>query len=756
LFFAISALPKLSRHRPAWIVSVVAVAGVVGWCGTSQGASGNDYTSTGYGLRMNVDIRWVDGSAYRPVRISVSPFKPPKNSRGRPNEKSDPTVVIAARTLEIEFLVRRGHRYAPDLIVSDHIEIPAGATQDDTFEITVAVPQHVEWQSFSVNVREDGQLLQPRRPIPGRPQGPCISWTSCSTSGIEYREIVPTMLMVDRKPNLQELARAMPEAQDFWMQYNNGRQPGNLLNFVARSPGELPRRWIDYSSIDVVCLSLAQLDRLQKEHTAAYQAILDWTNGGGNLWVYGIGDDRRRLGDLEDLAGLSPGSADNTVETSQRGWKEPAPSGYGRRVKSPSVDDSGPYGYGLVAQDMPSEPDTSPPPSKTPDRSHFVFREYGMGLIVAFSADDPFPGNSHDWGWVFNAMGRDRPYWYKRHGVSMRQQNLDYWNFLIPDVGLAPVIEFCVLITLFVLAIGPLNYWLLLRWGRLHLLVVTIPVSAAAVTFVLFAYALVADGLGTRVRVRSVTSLDQRRSQAACWARLSYYSGLTPGRGMTFPDDVAVLPLEYFPLTRYDNRSQRREMAWEDGEQRLTSGWLSSRTPIQYLTVRSRSSDLGLDLIHPADGSAVPRIRNRLESPIQQLLICPAEGELYWADGVEPGATVALETIEEKEARNRLAKTFQQNIPRRAPGIDDQNFGGPLGISGRMAWMMRNRQYDLPRQKTGRMEKSLAVLNAHNSSRARPLAPGTYIAVVEQSPEVVLGVRRAKEEASYHVIFGRW
>ena len=52
-------------------------------------------------------------------------------------------------------------------------------------------------------------------------------------------------------------------------------------------------------------------------------------------------------------------------------------------------------------------------------------------------------------------------------------------NLLVPGVGLAPVTEFHVLITLFVLVIGPVNYWLLKRWRRLHLMVLTVPLAAA-------------------------------------------------------------------------------------------------------------------------------------------------------------------------------------------------------------------------------------------------------------------------------------
>ena len=121
------------------------------------------------------------------------------------------------------------------------------------------------------------------------------------------------------------------------------------------------------------------------------------------------------------------------------------------------------------------------------------------GLVVALASEQPFPGTAGDWRWVLDSMGDSRWHWYERHGLSLKRENPDYWNFLIPGVGVAPVTQFCVLITVFVIGIGPVNYWLLRRRRQLHLLLLTIPASAAAVTLLLFAYALMADGLDVRV-----------------------------------------------------------------------------------------------------------------------------------------------------------------------------------------------------------------------------------------------------------------
>jgi hypothetical protein len=144
-------------------------------------------------------------------------------------------------------------------------------------------------------------------------------------------------------------------------------------------------------------------------------------------------------------------------------------------------------------------------------------------------------------GFSFNMRSTRR--WDQRHGMTPDDANYEFANLLVPGVGLAPVTEFRVLITLFVLLIGPANYWFLKRFRRLHLLVLTVPLAAVLTTAALFAYAVLADGFSTTVRAHSVTTLDQRTGEAACWSRLSYYSGMAPGAGLTMPADVAVYPI---------------------------------------------------------------------------------------------------------------------------------------------------------------------------------------------------------------------
>lgn len=495
----------------------------------AHGESGTVHNVSGAGLRMRIDTRWVNGQGYRPVKIDVVPSR-----------------STGDRTLTVEFVVEgywAGSRRR-DRVVQD-IEVPAGSGLVQT---TISVPQTTAWNWYQVNVLEDGELLQPLSPRGG--------------AGSPYRnsaweEAFPAILAIGATPpDTAEMAKLYPAAENYQYYRGNTSPRQSLLpTTLTRAPSELPKRWIDYTNLDIVCLSLDQFDELASRRPKAFRAIVEWTAAGGNLLVCGIGGNWHRLEELESLVGLGPAETRvqpdpsaqgwSIPDRSTRGWRPPDRKRYGKPLQGMGTREQDSAGtYGIAYDGTPAEktePQAKPGPP--PDEPPFVFREFQQGMIVAMAAGDPFPSTKDEWGWLLATLGSERVLWYQRHGVSAIRTNPDFWKFLIPGVGLAPVIGFRVLITLFVVVIGPLNYILLRRLKRLHLLLLTTPLSAAAVTLVLFGYAVVADGLGTRVRVRSVTHIDQRRGHAVCWARLSYYAGLAPARGLSFPGDVAVTPL---------------------------------------------------------------------------------------------------------------------------------------------------------------------------------------------------------------------
>src|SRR4029453_4712783 len=94
--------------------------------------------------------------------------------------------------------------------------------------------------------------------------------------------------------------------------------------------------------------------------------------------------------------------------------------------------------------DDPSDGKSAAPPKAigTAGSAPFVLRSAGQGCVVAIASENPFPGKEADWVWILNSV-QDRHWrWYQRAGFSMHRDNDDYWKFLVPGVGRAPVVSF--------------------------------------------------------------------------------------------------------------------------------------------------------------------------------------------------------------------------------------------------------------------------------------------------------------------------
>jgi hypothetical protein len=115
----------------------------------------------------------------------------------------------------------------------------------------------------------------------------------------------------------------------------------------------------------------------------------------------------------------------------------------------------------------------------------------------------------------------------------------------IEGVGEVPTRAYLLILFLFVLVIGPLNYIYLWRKKRQVLLVVTVPLFSIAFIALLTGYAFFLQGFGVRSRVVTFTVLDQNSKRAATRSSASLYpGGFRPSGGVRFTADAAIFPME--------------------------------------------------------------------------------------------------------------------------------------------------------------------------------------------------------------------
>ncbi len=678
------------------------------------------------GLRIQVDSRGGEGNGYRPVKVEVS------SSNGLPFGRN--------RTLRLTL------QQDPDRgpLVEKSLTLDAANTTEST---TVLVPQSGAWHHFVLRVLEGDSEIRELRIGGGKTQG-------------VFSEALPTTLLIDSDSfslAARDVGSIAPQSQNEipdlsrlvtiagWAPKND--PPLTLIentDFLALlKPLEVPGDWLALSCYDFVLISLDDLRLLREVNPAGLEALLRWNRTGTSLCVFGAGDEFEHLPDLDKLLAFS--LAQPNRESPKSKWREPPAELYEEEfhaLENSRTDER--YTYDRFGNPVPVE--TKVERVSRPETPPFRLREHGLGMVAAFSAEDPSGPTSHIWGWLFASLGTERWQWVQRHGVSLVRNNNDYWNFLIDGVGLPPTITFRLLITGFVVLIGPVNFMVLRKLRRPYLMLLVVPAAALLVTGGLIGYALVADGLGTRVRTRSVTLLDQSCGEAVVWGRQTYYAGLAPSGGLTYEGDTAVFPVRAFQ----DTRKTGGEIAWHsDGRQQFRQGFLASRTLAQFLLVRATPSDRRLTIRSlPGGGAAV---HNRLGVPVRYLLVVGDDGAVSSLSGLADDATGSTTPGDEWPQIRRLADAvIEQELATPSEYYNASYYNYNWRNYYSMGW-----DYQLPEAtfETSVLERRLAAIR---HMRISDLEPRTYYAIVETSPELPLGLPRVGSEEGFHVILGNW
>lgn len=681
-------------------------AGVIAPCAALAG--GDTLLRIGNGYNVTINTQWLDGFGYRPVRIVIQPTTP----------------LVADQTITVRVQAETYYSMAGGVTVEQDILIPrVGAGGVSQGEAIVRVPVYDGWQQLNIRFFQHGRELPRLAAYTGLNMslGSNRYWNGTSMTSMN-------MLVVDSASILRGGAGSGMGT--------NGSGATTLEDYqlVAIHPRELATSWLDLTGIDVVTMSIDELQSLTTSHPETFRALKDWVYSGGSLWVCKTQADLSTLPELNELLSLSDVDANST----EHGWRTTdsvramSVSGVidlGGKINVPALD---------TGQSIPRGPDD------LAITSVLRWRPVGFGSVAAIPNSLPQNGGP-EWTYILEEIRALPRSWTARHGISPYSGSEDYWNFMIPGVGLPPVILFEILITLFVILIGPINYLVLKRRRRLHLLVVTVPAVALVITTSLFVYALISDGLGTRVMARSFTYLDQRQNQAACWSRLSYYSGLAPSGGLNFSQDVAVYPLAAQSESFMPN-GPTRSTFWGE-TQRLGTGWLASRTPMQLLTVRSRTSTYKLDITENA-GSA-PSARNLLGSPVLALVLCDSSGKIFAGEDIGMDQTATLQEIMDPVGQlRRLRDGIANSMPPPVSGPDRNGY-----VYSGMPWANNSGE---------ELDAAFGLLELHIGAAARLLSnppalpPNSYIAVVEKSAECQLGLESAAQESSFHIIYGRW
>jgi hypothetical protein len=717
-----------ARSRQAWFPLVAALCLLPHLTLPACGAVGSVVTlpigpkPAPQGLRLTLDGVWVAGYGYRPMLLTVTRPAPAKNDHVL-------TVEIGLGTAWVSEC---------DVETTVEIAIPAASTSVTTL---LRIPQLTEVQH-----RLDVKTWLDRSPV----RELTVERHSLTSASHWYgNQFVPRTLFIAATPP-DVSAMYLMGINVYGGMSHDFSQLANVYAFVHRTPEQLTEKWLDYSALDAAIVSLDDARQLAANKNAVWQALVDWARAGGTLCIFGVGGDWHGLEEVEQLSGCGsvPGAG-----APYRGWQTPTREVFDELVvpifQAARDANSNSQSAGGAQPPVPAINPTMPA------ETVFAWRELGFGRVAALSPAQPFPGAAEQWLWLYRSAMPYSQNWISRYGTVPDGANPHFNEFLIADVGLPPIGMYRVLITVFVVAIGPVNYWILRRQGRLHLFLFTVPLAAVLTSGALLAYAMLSDGFTSRLRARSLTHLDQRAGKAAHVARLSYYMGLAPSGGMTFPDDTMIAPLELASaLGGYETHI--RFFEWQSGRQRLTRGWLGSRIPTQYVTARAAASSRGLDVAPSADGGSCA-VRNRLGSHVHELLLCDEHGKFHHGVSLAPDARATLVPLTTQKDLDAALGVFAQRLGSNAPALptdmlESESAGDFFFLfTRRWHWNMQDSEVESPESL---LESGLADARADVHSRS--LAPRSYVAIVDRPSEIAVGIEDPTETQSLHVIRGTW
>ena len=667
------------------------------------------------GLRLVVEGGWHDRAGYRPIRFLF--LKP-----GGAATRDQP--------IRVTLFTSGGPGSQPSLAVSGSTVLPEG---EDKSQLLLMTPQVGDMINTWWEVEVDGK------------PDPALSRRKSQPLGLNQRNSNRRDLQVVC-PTIETSSVFVSVAQRYGL-----RTEESVFSW-SEANCESFGKWIGYSSADVVRLTLDQLRHLSTKSPDRVTAIRYWVLGGGALWIEQTRNDVGALAEIDQLLGTEGW----VLLSGKQAVPEPiegAPAWKHENLKR-KTNNTGDTIQGLIEDAGAVLTDAL---NIKTSRRWYARRDVGLGTVLAFQGLAGSPPRSID----NDARNAARENWRERSvryrvGATPGEGTEDFANLLIPGIGLAPVGAFQLIITLFVLGIGPLNYWLLRRRGQLHLFALTTPVAAALLTLGMFVYALVGDGFGVSVRVRSVTLINQSDREAVSWSRLSHYAAVAPESGLVFPDDTLIIPIEPGWESAIAQREEAtRKVVWQEGEQRLVSGWLPTRTAVQHMAIRTRESDNRL-LFSSSSGTSSLQVLNRLGADVDLLFVLDESGAWKRGQEIPAGESAQLEASDKDSALAELRLLLLDNEPVMPLGSGEAVEDALMALGDRQARRIREQGVGDTRLDDNLMNRFLDRLIGIDGTAPLELPNQSYVAITSTAVETPLGVEDAEEVDSFHVVVGRW
>ena len=470
-------------------------------------------------------------------------------------------------------------------------------------------PMSLGYSADTVQVTVDGETR-------GLPSGYSVRLDSIMNTGYQMERVVLLSRSMD-KTALENKMRVMmggsvttgPPGGFGGGHSHGGRTELASFETADTDPAGWNTHWLAYSSYDAILLTGAEWSGAPRN---VRQAIERWVRCGGRLYVFGVG--------FEPPEGWPS-------DTAAFPTRKIFHIGLGQcRVLEQDDDDA----REQILQDLNSMMNSG--------------RGYTTTTTPTTEGSIPLLGGLREG--VSNLHQED---YYRRFGGPFGSDSESDFNRYFPVVNSshAPVRLVLGLLTLFVILAGPVTLILLSRKGKRIWFLWTLPALAFGVSALVFIVSFFSEGVTPRIRLASVTMLDQANQEATTLGAVAVYAPIAPGQ-LAFDGVSEVTPL-LDPNS--DDPGGGRRVAWTDGgQQRFEGNWVASRVPAHFAIRKSEHREERLEVTWSAGD--IPEIMNGLGGHINQLHLCRHDGTVFTGENITAGKRVTLREVSGSRSRN--------------------------------------------------------------------------------------------------------
>lgn len=659
----------------------------------------------------------------------------PKNAVSGSTEFRIPVMLRRDRLPEIRIRVfEDGEELTGRFLVSD--ARPTFAVGDSSYScllVDAAIPKSRGTDSESMNIREE--LITARRRLDSGQTESQVKQMQTGSAITEFSDPflanVMTRFMYPQEPG------AISGNRSLFVDLASESYAGG----GAIHPDDFPTEWTQLSTYDAIAISLPQLVALHDQAPEKFAALRRWLRTDRMLIT------NREAGELKAVEVLEELFA---WEGSRRGeleWVHAVPTAAGQKQatgesagqSSGPLDQGGLRGTTRTAFDFDAEAQISrgmqirvADEEAKRDAAYLVGKDSWHTFVLV---DDDSPeqfDRAHrlflDFGFRYFSS-HDTRLGYELHGGTER--TLDW---LVEGYGLPPVRWFQVLITAFVIFIGPINYVVLRYLRRIHLMLFTVPFGSGLICVALFGATAFSDGFVPRSRILSFSIVDQVNDEALLWSRESYFTPSIPESGFNYPSDTVALP-----FARARSNVVPFECDSSGGGMNYQKGSMRGRTTSQFLVSHSSTTPAEIEIV--SQNAEQIEAVNRFPVSLTAIGIVDEEGRIFRAENVSSGETFVAELAGEIWLSPTLGRATRERAPSYPDGMEP---GGPV-----------SRQRTLNDSGLFRNMGQLGFLVQEMLDKEE-FEPKTYWFIADGNPLVSSPIPDVQSTQNLHLVKGYW